>query len=110
LQGCPPQRRARDHPIRLPWLYVPAPVGEVARGAVWRILSACSEPESSEGDPSGGPGLVSADPERQGAGRPGPDAQDVCPRLDQLRLADLLFGTVSDRDEDRWLSRQVVEA
>src|SRR5690348_11835102 len=32
LQGCPPQRRARDHPIRLPWLYVPAPVGEVARG------------------------------------------------------------------------------
>src|SRR5690348_11835101 len=78
--------------------------------AVWRILSACSEPESSEGDPTGGPGLVSADPERQGAGRPGPDVQPVYPRLDQLLRPFLQVGTVSDLDADRCLSRQVGEA
>src|SRR5512134_969220 len=107
LQGHQPHGRCRDHPVRLPRLLFPAAAGEVAGRAVRRVLSAGRQPEGAKGYPSGDPAMVPADPERQGAGRPGADVQPVHPRLDQLLQPLLQVGAVSDLASDRRLYRQV---
>src|SRR3954451_15291824 len=63
-------------------------------------LLPASQPEGSEGNPSGGPRWVVANSERQGVGRPGPDVQPVYPRLDQLLQSLLQDGVVSGTSPD----------
>jgi hypothetical protein len=46
-------------------------------------------------------GSVAPDPERQGAGRLGPDVQPVYPRLDELLQSLLQIGAVSDVSSNR---------
>ena len=78
------------------------------RGGLFGVsyLPAAS-PDRAEGNPSGDPAMVPAEPERQGAGRPGADVQPVHPRLDQLLQPLLQVGAVSDLASDRRLYRQV---
>ena len=52
----------------------------MARWAVRGILSPGGEPEGTESNPRGDPEMVIADPERQGAGRPGADVQTPPPQ------------------------------
>ncbi len=51
--------------------------------------------------------MVLADPERQGAGRPGADVQSIHPWLDQLLQSVLQIGVVSNPSSDRRLPRQM---
>ena len=67
----------------------------------------CSESNSTKGNPSGNPGVVTPNPERQGAGRPGPDVQPVYPGLDQLLQPLLQVGAVSDASADRRRATQL---
>src|SRR3984957_16981733 len=65
------------------------------------------KPQGAKCDATGDPGMVTPDPERQGAGRPGTDVQPVYPRLDQLLQPILQIGPVSDASSARRLPRQM---
>ena len=79
----------------------------MAGRTVRAVVSPGSQPQGSEGDSSGDPGLVPPDPERQGVGRLGPDVQPVHPWLDQLLQSLLQVRTLSDPSSDRCFSGPV---
>src|ERR1700733_12254011 len=79
----------------------------MAGRAVRSVIPPGGKPQGTESDTTGDPGMVTSDPERQGAGRPGTDVQPVYPRLDQLLQPILQIGAVSHTSSDRCLPRQM---